>query len=302
MNTMPDSRATREALERVDYLVVSDLFMTPTAELADIVLPVSCFLELNSVHEGEYVQAANVVQKVAETPECRSDYQIFAGLARRMGLGGYFGPEEQVLDSLLEPSGISFEEFRRIGSVAGSRLYRKHERAGFNTPSGKVELYSDRLAEWGFDPLPVYREPPESPVSEPELAAKYPFVLTNHKVQPFQHSQGRMIDSLRKAHPEPIVHIQTKTAETLGIREGDWVYIETRRGRIRQRANLVDSIDPRVIIADYGWWYPEKDSTTLHGWAESNLNILTYTGRPWGREMGTPTLRGIVCSVYKAED
>lgn len=302
LTTMPDSKATRDALEKVEFLVVSDLFMTPTAELADFVLPVACFLELNSVHEGEYVQAANVVQKVADTPECRSDYQIFAGLARRMGLATYFDSEEKMLDSLIAPSGVSFQEFKRIGAVAGSRQYRRHEGAGFNTPTKKVELYSARLAEWGFDPLPTYREPPESPMSEPELAEKYPFVLTNHKVQPYQHSQGRMISSLRRAHSEPVVHIQTGTAGKLGISEGDWVFIETPRGRIRQRANLVDSIDPRVVIADYGWWFPEKDASSLHGWAESNLNMLTYAGRPWGKEMGTPTLRGLVCNVRRISE
>jgi anaerobic selenocysteine-containing dehydrogenase len=302
LSSMPDSKVTRQALEKVDYLVVSDLFMTPTAELADIVLPVTCFLEMNNVHEGEYVDAANVVQKVAETPECLSDYQIFAGLAKRMGLDSYFKPEEEMLDFLVKPSGISFEEFRRIGAVAGSRMYRKHEQVGFNTPSKKVELYSARLAEWGFDPLPVYYEPPESPVSAPELAKKYPFVLTNHKVQSFQHSQGRMITSLRRVRPSPLVHLQSGVAAKLGISEGDWLFIETPRGRIRQRANLVESMDPRVIIADYGWWFPEQDAKTLHGWAESNLNILTYSGKPWGREMGTPTLRGIVCNVYKADN
>lgn len=301
LNTLPDSNVTLEAFQKLDYLVVSDQFMTPTAEMADIVLPVTCFLEMDSVHEGEYVQAANVVQKVAQTGECRTDYEIYAGLAKHMGLEKYFDKtEEEVLDSILESSGITFDEFRKIGAVSGSKQYRKHEKVGFSTPSKKVELYSSRLAEWGFDPLPVYHEPPESPVSAPELVEKYPFVLTNHKLLPFKHSQGRMMEGLRRSRPDPMVHVQTGTAKRLGIGEGDWVYIETQRGKIRQRANLVSSIDPRVIIADFGWWFPEKDASALHGWAESNLNILTYSGKPWGREMGTPTLRGIVCNVYKA--
>jgi anaerobic selenocysteine-containing dehydrogenase len=303
LHTLPNSNVTLDALKKLDYLVVSDLFMTPTAELADIVLPVTCYLEMDSVHEGEYVQAANVVQKVAHTGESRSDYRIYADLARRMGLGRYFGmSEEEMLDSILEPSGITFDEFRRVGAVSGSRQYRKHEKTGFHTPSKKVELFSSRLAEWGFDPLPVYHEPPESPVSAPDLAQSYPFVLTNHKLPSFKHAGDRMIESLRRVHPQPIVHIQTDTAKSLGISEGDWVYIETKRGRIKEKANLVSAIDPRVIIADHGWWFPEKDAASLHGWAESNLNVLTYSDRPWGREMGTPTLRGIVCNVSKATE
>ena len=301
LNSLPDANTVHKALGKLDYLVVTDLFMTPTAELADIVLPATCYLERDAVHEGEYMPAANVVQKVAQTGECRSDYEIFAGLARRMGFGRYFDKtEKEILDSILEPSGLTFEEFRSVGWVSGSKQYRRHERAGFDTPSKKVELFSSRLAEWGFDPMPVYHEPPESPVSAPELAKRYPFVLTSHKLPSFQHSQGRMIQGLRRAHPDPTVHIQTDTARKLGISEGDWVYIETERGRIKQRANLVPSIDPRVIIAEHGWWFPEKDATTLHGWAESNLNVLTYSGSQWSREMGTPTLRGIVCNLYKA--
>lgn len=301
MSSLPDSKRTFEALSRLDYLVVADLFMTPTAELADIVLPVTCFLEMDSVHEGEYVQAANVVQKVAQTGECRSDYAIFAGLAKRMGLERYFEKtEEQMLDHILEPSGLTFQEFKGVGSISPQRQYAKHEKSGFKTPSGKVELFSDRLAGWGFDPLPVYHEPPESPVSAPELVDRYPFVLTNHKLLPFKHSGGRMLEETRQLHREPIVHIQTDAAARLGIREGDWVYIETKRGRIKQKANLVPFIDPRVVLADYGWWFPEKDASTLHGWSESNLNVLTSGDRPWSKELGTPTLRGMVCTVYKA--
>jgi anaerobic selenocysteine-containing dehydrogenase len=303
LHTLPDSKRTFDALSKLDYLVVADLFMTPTAELADIVLPVTSFLEMDSVHEGEYVQAANVVQKVTQTGECRSDYAIFSGLAKKMGLGRYFDmSEEEMLDHILEPSGMTFQEFKRLGSIPPRREYRRYVRAGFKTPSGKIELYSGRLAEWGFDPMPVYHEPPESPISAPDLAEKYPFVLTNHKLLPFKHSGGRMLEGMRRLHPDPVVHIQTGAAEILGIAEGDWVYIETPRGKIKQRANLAPSIDPRVIIADFGWWFPEKDAATLHGWSESNVNVLTYSEKPWGREMGTPTLRGIVCNVYKAAE
>jgi anaerobic selenocysteine-containing dehydrogenase len=299
--SLPGSNETLDALQRLDYLVVADLFMTPTAELADIVLPVASYLEIDSVHEGEFMLAVTAIQKVASVGECRSDYQICSGLAKRMGLEKYFDTtDKEMLDFLLKPTGLTFDEFRKIGVVSGSKQYRKHERTGFNTPSKKVELYSQRLAEWGFDPLPVYQEPPDSPVSEPELAKKYPFVLTCRKPAPFMHCQGRMIESLRELHPEPIVYVQTDAAKGLGIEEGDWVYIETRYGRIREKANLVSAIDRRVIVADGGWWFPEKDAASLHGWAESNYNVLTRGGGPWSREMGSPTLRGIICNVGKA--
>lgn len=301
LQTLPNSNETFRALQKVEYMVVSELFMTPTAEMADIVLPVASYMEVDSLHEGEYMHAANVIQKVASIGECRSDYEIYAGLAKRMGLAYFDKTGEEMLDFILKPTGMTFGDFRKVGAVSGSKQYLKHERTGFDTPSRKVELYSSRLAEWGFDPLPVYYEPPETPISDPPLAQKYPFVLTNHKLAPYQHSGERMIERLRRSRPEPIVHIQTDVAKKMGISEGDWVFIETRRGRIKQRTNLVAAIDPRVVIADYGWWFPEKDAASLHGWNESNLNILTNSGRPWGREMGTPSLRGMVCNVVKAD-
>jgi anaerobic selenocysteine-containing dehydrogenase len=301
LSSLPGSNEAFEALQKLDFLVVSDLFMTPTAELADIILPVASYLEIDSVHEGEFMLATTVIQKVAQVGECRSDYEIFLGLARKMDLEKHFSmTERDMLDFLLKPTGLTFDEFRRVGVVSGSKQYRNHKRMGFNTPSRKVELYSDRLAQRGFDPLPVYQEPPESPFSAPELTERYPFVLTCRKRAAFEHSQGRMIESLRRTSPEPTVHIQTDTADRLGIREGDWVYVETRHGRIREKASLVPSIDPRVIVADNGWWFPEQDASSLHGWAESNYNILTSGGKPWSREMGSPTLRGIVCNVSKA--
>jgi thiosulfate reductase/polysulfide reductase chain A len=109
------------------------------------------------------------------------------------------------------------------------------------------------------------------------------------------------IADLRKSHPNPMVYINADTAENLGIKEGDWVYIETKRGRIKQKASLHREIHPMVIIADYGWWFPERSAgEDMHGWAESNINILTDNKPPFAREMGSATLRGILCKVYRA--
>ena len=299
LHTYTNVQEVYQALRSLDFLVVSDFFMTPTAEMADIVLPVATYLEIDSFHESEYSATVGVIQKVAQTGECWSDLRICNELAKRLGLGRYFWKDEkQALDFILKPRGLTFNEFRKVGLVSASKQYRQYERNGFNTPSGKVELYSSRLEEWGFEPLPVYHEPPESPFSEPELAREYPLVFTNWKLAPFQHSQGRQIKSLRGNHPDPLAVIHSKTASKLGIKEGDWVYIETKRGRIRQKAALSTKIDPRVVILEHGWWFPEKDSE-MHGWAESNINILTDSKPPYGREMGSATLRGIVCKVYK---
>jgi anaerobic selenocysteine-containing dehydrogenase len=148
--------------------------------------------------------------------------------------------------------------------------------------------------------MPTYREIPETPLSAPELAMEYPLVLTSWKIEEFRHSSGRQIESLRRRRPEPVVSVHPATAAKIGIAEGDIVYIETKRGRIQQRAVLTTDIDPRVVGVDYAWWFPEKGPEAMYGWAEANVNILTDDAPPWGTEMGTPNLRGILCKVYKA--
>ena len=293
---------TYRALKKLDFLAVSEMFMTPTAELADVVLPAASYLEFDSVFFAIYYAKAmaQVMQKVAQIGECRSDFEILSGLAKKLGLGKYFWDDtESFLDYYLKPIGLTFREFRQVSIIEGIKRYRKYEVNGFETPSRKVELYSSKLEDWGFDPLPIYYEPPETPFSNPELAREYPLIFTSLKRETFRHSGGKQIPPLRRTNPEPITDIHPETASKLGIEDGDWVYIETKRGRIKQKANLTTSIDPRVVIVDYGWWFPEKEASELYGWAESNVNILTDDRSPYSREVGATNLRGILCKVYK---
>ncbi|MBW1803855.1 MAG: molybdopterin-dependent oxidoreductase, partial [Deltaproteobacteria bacterium] len=301
LHTYSNAGETYKALESLDFMVATSLFMSPTAELADIILPQATFLEIDNFHECEFVSVVSVIQKVAQVGECWSDYKLFNELSKTMSLENYFFKDDhELLDYILRPAGITFDELKLVGFISGRKAYRSHEKDGFKTHSGKVDIYSSQLEEWGFDPLPVYYEPAESPISDPELAEEYPFVLTNRKLAYFHHAAGREIGQLRNRSPEPVVHVHTDTARDLGIAEGDWVYIETKRGKIKQKASLNPNIHPSVIIADYGWWFPERSaSEDLHGWAESNVNILTDNKPPFAKEMGSATLRGMLCKVYK---
>jgi anaerobic selenocysteine-containing dehydrogenase len=298
-----NSKEVYQALNKLDFLVVSDLWMTPTAALADVVLPVSSFLECDGVLKPEYYEIASVQQKVAQVGECRSDYDILKDLAIKTVSGGYFWDKiTDILDIMVSAAGITFEEFRKIGSFQGDKLYRHYEREGFETPSGKVELYSSQLKEWGFDPLPTYYEYPETPYSDPELAKEYPLIFTSRKLQCYRHTDGRQLATLRGTHAEPVVSIHPETAKKLGITEGNWVYIETKRGRIKQKASFSNDIDPRVVELDYGWWFPERGvAADLYGWAEANVNILTSDKPPFSKEMGSPVFRGILCKVYNVD-
>ncbi len=298
--TYSHAQRAHQALRKLDFLAVVDMFMTPTAALADVVLPVASYLEFDNIVAPPYYPVAQVQQKVAEIGECRSDYEIVNGLAERLGLeGDFWSDTEAFLDAILEPIGLTFDEFRKVGAIEGKKRYRGYETGGFETPSGKVELYSSQLEEWEIDPLPTYRELPETPHSDPELAKEYPLVFTTWKSEPYRHTGGRQLASLRGIHPEPVVVIHPETAGGLGVEEGDWVYIETRRGRIKQRATLSTGIAPKVIGADYAWWFPEEKTSGLYGWAESNINMLTDDEPPFSKEMGSTNLRGILCKIYK---
>lgn len=298
--TFTNAERTRRAFEKLDFLAVSDFFMTPTAALADIVLPAATFLEYDSVVAPPYYPFAQVQQKVVQIDECRSDFEITNGLAARLGMQDIFWNDtEDLLDEVLKPTGLTFKEFREKGVVAGATAYRKYEKSGFETPSGKVELYSNRLAAWGFDPLPAYREPPDSPLNDPDLARAYPLILTSKKSIYYLHSGGRQVKSLRQGHPEPVVYLHPDTAAAESIEDGDWVYIETKRGRVKQKAFFSNSLDPRVVCADFGWWFPEEGNYELHGWKESNINLLFDDQSLDSPETGSLNLRGLVCRVYK---
>jgi anaerobic selenocysteine-containing dehydrogenase len=301
MITYSNAQEAYKALNKLDFLAVADLFMTPTAALADIVLPAATYLEFDNIVSPPYYPIAQVQQKVAEIGDCRSDFDIITGLAKKLGLqSNFWDTTEEFLDAVLKAIGLSFSEFRNVGVILGKKQYRCHEVNGFDTPSGKVELYSSQLKDWGLDPLPIYHEPPETPYSDPELSKEYPLIYTTWKSEPYRHSEGRQIASLRNSHPDPTLVVHPETAGRLGIQEGDWVYIETKRGRIKQKATLAEGIDPRVVGIDYAWWLPEKGVSSLYGWTESNTNILTDDKPPFNREIGSSNLRAILCKVYKA--
>jgi anaerobic selenocysteine-containing dehydrogenase len=304
--TWSDSRKVYEAFQKVEFSFVNDLVMTPTAALADIVLPVASYLETDAVivsSLGMGVTSLLAQQKVVQVGECRSNPEIIIDLARRLGLGEYFWEDlHSYLDAYLSPVGITYPELvRRFSFTSSATRYRKYLEKGFNTPSGKVELYSSLCEQWGYEPLPVYHEPQETPDSSPELREEYPLILTSAHEAHYVHSQDRYLETIRRQAPEPLVIIHPKTAESLGIAEGDMVFIENKRGKIKQKATLSEGIDTGVISAACCWWFPEKGIDTLYGWEEANLNILTDDGPPYSREMGSPKMRGFLCKVYKAD-
>jgi anaerobic selenocysteine-containing dehydrogenase len=298
--TRANAKEVYRALEKVEFMAVSDFFLTPTAELADIVLPAATWLEMDYI--GDFWKRHGYLlprRKVIQVEECRSDHEMLNDLAHRVGQGKYWWDTfEGGLDYILEPMGMTWQEFKKHDYVRGEVTYHKYKENGFSTPTGKFELYSTQLAKWGYDPLPQYREPPESPYSTPEINKAYPYILITGMRSPgFFHTENRQVPWLRELHREPVVEIHPETAVKEGIKQGDWVLIESARGRIRQRANLFAGIDPRVIGAQHAWWFPEKTEPG-HGWAESNVNILTDNSYPTcDPAMGATSVRTLLCKI-----
>jgi len=299
--TRSNANEIYKALCHLDFISVADFFLTPTVELADIVLPAATWLEQDGVANDFWQYSYRIPRrKVVQIGECRSDHQILNDLGKRMGQKWGKNVEED-LDSILEEEGLTWQQFKEMPYLKADMEYRKHEKTGFSTPTGKVELYSTVIEKLGYDPLPQYREIPESPVSQPELHKEYPYILTTGARQPVYFcSEGRMIPWLREIHPDPIIEIHPNTAQMHGIKDGDWVIIESLRGKIRQKAYLTLGIDPRVVHTEYGWWFSEVTSPD-HGWRESNANVLTDNNPDTcDPAMGSTNLRATLCKIYPA--
>ena len=266
-----DGGRGRAALAALDFYVHADLFMTPTAELADIVLPVASPFEREALRIGFEVSAeaqARVQLRPEVVPprgESRSDIAIVFDLACRLGLGAHFweGDVDAAYRYQLGPSGLSLEALRATpGGVQVSleTRYRKFAEAadgsprGFATPTRKIELFSETLLDHGYPPLPTYEEPLVGPVSRPDLAARFPLVLTCAKHTLFCESQHRALPSLRRHAPDPEVELHPAAAAARDIAPGDWVRIETPGGSVRARARLNDTLAPDVVCGQHGWW------------------------------------------------
>ncbi len=310
--TMPNSRLIHDALKSLDLYVVNDFFMTPSAELADYVLPAANWLERPRVYDnaGEetslYAGEAALPASIPGEYDHKTDYEIFRGLAIRLGFGEFFRWRnmEETIDHRLKPMEMSFQDFMaRGGYEFPPDTYKKYEKmGGFATPTGKLELYCTVIEKLGYEPLPPFQESFENPISRPDLAAEYPLMLTTGGRFKWNfHSEYFQVPSIRRRHPDPLVQVHPDTAGRLGINDGDWVWIENTRGKVRMKCRCFDGIDPRVVHAEHGWWFPEKAAKeSLHGAFESNINVLIDDEHCDPVHGGWAAKTGL-CKIYKAD-
>ncbi len=290
-------RALKEYLE---FTVVSDLFMTPTAQLADLVLPAATWLEQDDVVFFHKLWCVIARKKLAQFGEARDDRDVIFEMAHRLGLHEAFPWKDsgEYLDWVLEDTELHFKQFCERDILLGEMRYRKYETEGFQTPTGKFEISSTVMEAMGLSPMPMFREPPISPVSTPKLATEFPLLLiSGTKIRNFFHSEYRQVESLRRGNPDPLVEIHPDTASSLRIDEGDWVWIETPVARVKMKAKLFEGIRPDVVNAQHGWWFPEEKSSE-YGWKRSNVNLL-YDHAHFDPENGSEPLKSYLCKVYK---
>jgi anaerobic selenocysteine-containing dehydrogenase len=293
--TWPNTNKFRRGRDKLDLMVVIDIFMTDTAKMADLVLPGTTFLERPELRDylGRGLSLVALGNKAIEPiGNSMDDWRIWAELGKRMGYVEYFpwNDAEELLKYLLEPSPISLAELKQKpgGVYYAQTEFKKYLKNGFNTPSKKVEIYSVTLKEYGYDPLPTFHEPVESPISRPDLVAKYPLMfLGGGKTRAYTHSQYRNLPSLRRLVPEPLLEIHAETARSLGIGDRDWVKVVSLRGNVRLRAKLTEDVHPKIVAMQ-------------HGWSEANANCLTddVARDPIS---GYPGIRSVMCRVTKAE-
>jgi anaerobic selenocysteine-containing dehydrogenase/ferredoxin len=290
----------RESLQALEFHVHVDMFMNPTAESADIVLPANLPWERDALKIGlEITQAAvETIQfrpKMLEPPgDCRADYEIAAALAVRLGMADRFfgGSIEAGWNHQLAPLGVTIDTLRQ--HPAGRRFpqafrYEKYAAAteagevqGFATPSKRVELYSEQMLDHGYAPLPCYVEPADGPTGRSD--ARFPFVLTTAKSGWFIHSSYRHVASLRRKRPDPTVEISPDLVQSRGLHEQDWAIVATATGTASLRVHLNTALDPRVVIADFGWWEDcpplGLEAVTATGRGTSNVNDILSDDRP----------------------
>lgn len=315
---MANTKEVVAAIEKVEFMVHVDQFMGPMAEAADIVLPAAHFLELDDVYDMHPRFMIEAHNKIVDPPgEARSDAWIFNEIGRRVVPDKWWENVEDMLDYQLRrgkaPDGgpmkwKDFSERLVTGCWGPDQVYYKYktdfwrEGGGFPTATGKFEFYSKRLEELGYDPLPVFREPGESPYSTPELFKEYPLVMSSGFRQPFYFlGQYRNIPWLRSFMEFPTCQMHPETCKQYGVEDGDIIWIESPRGRIRQKLRAFPGIKKGVIMCTGNCFYPEEPAKGYHGIWISNPNVLTNNNHQ-DPMYGSPDLTCLIAKVYKAKD
>ena len=297
----PNQHQIHKAMLNQDLIVAHELFMTPTAMMADYVLPGDAFSERNHIADTwNWTTRLGLSQKVAEAPEQASNsYQFWRDLAVRFGFEEWFpwSTHDEVLDYRLSRSGRSFADFEAQGFMEIPLVkYRKYRKTGFATPSGKVELSSSVLGDLGFDPLPYFRPGPATSEDFPYL------VFNGVREDPFFQTGQRNIKELRDRCPVPKIFMHPDDAKREDFKDGEWVELQTAYGAVSAELSVQPNMKTGHLRVPHGWWYPEAmDTETLAGsFLSSDAVLCSDDDEFLDHEQGIPHFKGFPGRVVKA--
>jgi len=306
----PEPDIWKKTLSELDFLVTIDRQLTSDSAYADIVLPASTYFENTSYMT--YGSVFKIRERMIEPlGEARSDVFILSELAKRLGYGHLYPQnEEELLNHVLKGSGFSLDDVKKSGGMVSidteMMQYKKWEKGklredgkpGFETPTGKFEIASTILEEFGYEPLPKYTEPKEGPLTQPGLLKKYPLVFNSGaRVRTSFHTQHHGIKGLYKDRPEPTVMINSTDAAERDITNGDRVMIKTPRGSVIQRAIVTGDIKQGCIDANHACGSPIGPEA----WKRSNINDLTDLNN-YDPISGFPVYKSLLCEIVKVKD
>ncbi len=334
-----DAPRQYEAMKNLEFVVNCDPFITPTSvAFADILLPVSMSPERNSART--WWTPVRSMSKVCSYYEAKSDEEIMVELGARLNPEAFpWKTDIEMLDWYLHDGTGSFSASSDIAAESGGAFtgstqfkksfaeleqqgghefwdwdatYKKYEKGmlrpdgqvGFQTPSGRIELAPVTYSYWNLNPVPFHEEPPEGPISTPELMEEYPIIITTGgRSFEFFHSEHRQLPTMRELHEYPKVLIHPNTAEKYGIADGQWMWIENEGARYRQIAKYFEGIKPGTIAAEHAWWYPEQEGAApnLFGTFDTNPNNLTRPFVAGQGGIGCPIKSGI-CKIYPYQE
>ena len=290
----PGSDFLKESLLNLEFLVNTDIFFTDTCRWMDLVLPASTSFERSELKHWNAKYLMFISPVIDPIGESRSDIEIIFDLARHLGLEKLFwnGDFDASIDELMAPSGYTAEKLRKC--IEGIKVknplmpgYRKYEKSGFLTSSGKMEIASKILKESGFDALPIYREPQHPSLSKDPL--QYPLILcTGARLPIFVHSEMHNVPWCEELRKDPILDINPLDAQERGIMAEDWVWLETQRGRIQVKANLTETVLPGVVHI-------------VHGLQEADVNLLIEPDY-LDPISGFPGFKSLQCQVRRVKD
>ena len=296
----PNQHQILKGMMNQELIVVQEHFMTPTAMLADYILPGDAFSDRNHIADSwSWRLGLTLSQKIVEPPEesC-STFKFWRDLAHRMGFGNLFPWQtvEEVLDYRLAPSGKTFAEFASENFMyVEPPKFRKYEETGFATPSGKVELKSSVLEDLGFDPLPYYRE-------GPAVSEAFPYhVFTGVREDAFFQTGQRQVDSLRKRMPTPKLFMHPADAAKEGVVDGDWASLKTATGEVAAKISVQASMKEGHVRVPHGWWYPEMRGTAQLAGAFISSDAVLCPDDPefLDYEQGIPHFKGFPGRIDK---